>query len=209
MKSKLTMFFIAPDALVADYVSLSVVLKWNSLSSLPNAQFTFCLFFFLSTLKISLKITGWLFFPHTDFDVTLAWSVWLWHCFFFSYILIIALFLTISTLLLGKKCECSLLLLKLEMESCSWRLLLLLKALHKSGRVWKNVLRMSAWKAFEHEGRCNFPQNAYTLLSSFQLLKSLISLWNCCYPETHFSISLCFQLAHFCSVRGECVSLNS
>ncbi len=65
-------------------------------------------------------------------------------------------------------------LLKLDLESCSWRLLLLLllKALHKSGRIWKSDLRMSAQKAFEHEGGCHFPQNTYTLPSSFQQLKS-------------------------------------
>lgn len=75
--------------------------------------------------------------------------------------------------LTGIKCEFSFLLLKLDLDLAA---VLLLKALHKSCRIWNSVsrrLKALSGNAFEHEGGCSSPQNASTLPSSFRVLKSL------------------------------------
>lgn len=53
------------------------------------------------------------------------------------------------------------LLLKLDLETSNW-LLLLLKALHKSGRIWKSTscqLKIQSKNPLEHRGGCDFSQN--------------------------------------------------
>lgn len=89
--------------------------------------------------------------------------------------------------------------LKVWFESLSW-LPLLLKALLISGRIFGQVSYVRSKCCLKmplNIGRgCNFPQNAYTLQSSFQVLKSLTFFWNCCSPETCFSHFLEQNVSH-------------
>lgn len=145
-----------------------MVLKWNSSAVLSLAE------------RVFLKgLTHGLILSHAQAEGTLVLRVRLWQrivCFIFIYV-------PIKSSLLIDRGDVSPLPLRLRLESRSWRLL---KALHKSGRMGKSALN-----AFEHGGfyrfsNSNFPQNAYTLLSSFWVLQSLKSLCNSCSPEPRF-----------------------